>query len=158
MNNGKVLIAADKNGNVIGVSQNNPEYGYIRVEQNVIQINEEGWLRNSKRSALIKGKVEDLMACNYSEGDEVTGKVIVRESLTPFNSENPDRDLKIAGTTGVICRLDDQPIYRQTFFTTNPNASDDLIMHTNAEEIKEVQAAQKAMGSLRKRVNQEVDL
>ena len=32
MNNGKVVVAADKNGNIIGVSQNNPEYGYVRVE------------------------------------------------------------------------------------------------------------------------------
>ena len=44
------------------------------------------------------------------------GKIVVVESLTPFNPENPDRDLKIAGGTGVICRIDDQPIYRQTFY------------------------------------------
>jgi hypothetical protein len=141
-------VTADKNGNVIGVSQNNPEYGYIRVEQQTTQISDDGWLRNTKRSALIKGKTEDLMACNYKEGSQISGKIVVRESLTPFNPENPDRDLKIAGDTGVICRIDDQPIYRQTFFTSNLNAQDELITHTNKEEIKEVQAAQRTMLSL----------
>lgn len=146
----KVTVAADKNGNVIGISPNNPEYGWIRVEQNARVINDRGWLRNTKRSALIKGKVEDLVASNYKDGEEITGKIIVVESHDPFNPENPDRDIKIAGDTGVICRVDDQPIYRQTFFTPNVNAQDELIMHTNAEEIKEVQTAQRAIGSLSK--------
>jgi hypothetical protein len=70
------------------------------------------------------------------------------ESFQPFNQENPDRDLKIAGDTGVICRVDDEPIYRQTFYTTNENAVDELIMHTNANEIREVQAAKRAIESL----------
>lgn len=145
----KVTVAADKNGNIIGVSTNNPEYGYIRVEQNAVQINDQGWLRNVKRSALIKGKVVELASCNYKEGDVIQGKIIIKESLTPFNIDNPDRDLKIAGTTGVICRIDDQPIYRQSFFTTNLNAFDELMMHNNNEEIKEVQAAQKSFASLK---------
>jgi hypothetical protein len=148
--NNTVSITADKNGNVIGISQNNPEYGYVRVEQNATQINDQGWLRNAKRSALIKGKVEDLMACNYKAGDTIQGKIVVRESLTPFNSENPDRDLKIAGDTGVVCRFDDEPIYRQAFFTTNLNSFDELITHNNSEEIREVQAAQKSITQLRR--------
>jgi hypothetical protein len=146
-----VKVAADKNGNVIGVSENNPEYGYIRIEQVATQINNEGWLRNVKRSALIKGKVEDLVDCAYQEGEVLPGKIIVVESFKPFNSLNPDRDLKIAGSTGIICRVDDQPIYRQTFYTTNVNAVDELITHDNTEEIKEVLSAQRAMSSLNNR-------
>ena len=149
----KVLVAADKNGNVIGVSENNPDYGYIRLEQNSVQINDQGWLRNAKRSALIKGRVEDLMAAGYREGQELSGKIVVVESLSPFNVNNPDRDLKIAGDTGVICRVDDEPVYRQSFYTQNPDAFDMLITHTNADEIREVQAAQKAMTSLASRSN-----
>jgi hypothetical protein len=145
---GKVVVTADKNGNVIGVSENNPEYGYVRVEQTGSFINDQGWLRISRRSALIKGLVKDLVETGFTEGQELEGKVVVVESLTPFNSENPDRDLKIAGETGVVCRIDDQPIYRQTFYTTNANNQDQLIMHTNTEEIREVQAAQRAMSTL----------
>ena len=150
-------VTADQNGNVIGVSQKNPEYGYIRVEQQIVQINDQGWLRNSKRSALIKGKVEDLMACNYKEGTQIPGRIVVRESLTPFNPENPDRDLKIAGDTGVICRINDEPIYRQTFFTSNQSAQDDLVSHTNTEEIREVMGAQKALTSLTKKEDADLE-
>lgn len=148
---GKVVVTADKNGNVIGVSENNPEYGYVRVEQTGSFINDEGWLRISRRSALIKGLVKDLVETGFTEGQEMDGKIVVAESLTPFNSDNPERDLKIAGETGVVCRIDDQPIYRQTFYTTNPDAQDHFIMHTNREEIREVQAAQKAVSSLKLR-------
>lgn len=145
----KVVVTADKNGNVVGVSENNPEYGYIRVEQVATQISEQGWLRNVKRSALIKGKVEDLVATGYREGTMLPGKIVVVESLTPFNPENPDRDLKIAGGTGVICRIDDQPIYRQTFYSTNPNSYDQLLAHNNSTEIKEVMSAQQIMSLLK---------
>ena len=144
----KVKVTADKDGNVIGVSKNNPEYGYVRVEQQATQINDQGWLRNVKRSALIKGLVKDLIEAGLKEGKELTGKIVVMESFDPFNPENPDRDIKIAGETGVICRVDDQPIYRQTFFTTNLDAQDQLIMHTNADEIREAQAAVKAATQL----------
>ena len=147
----KVFVRADDQGNVIGVSENNPEYGYVKVQQLAMQINDQGWLRQVLRTALIKGKVEDLVKCDFKADQIISGKIIVKESLTPFNEENPDRDLKIAGTTGVICRLDDQPIYRQTFYAQNLNAVDELIMHNNSDEIKDVQSAQKELTSITKR-------
>lgn len=144
----KVRVVADKNGNIIGQSTNNPEYGYIRVQQQTVQINDQGWLRSVRRSALIKGKMEDLIAADYKEGSELPGKIIVVESLVPFNEVNPSRDLKIAGSTGVICRIDDEPIYRQSFYTTNSNAVDQLMTHNNSEEIKDSMYAQSVLGSL----------
>lgn len=149
MKQSKVRVTADINGNVIGVSQNNPEYGYVRVEQSVTQISEAGWLKPVKRSALIKGKVDDLAQAGFIDGFELSGKIIVKESLTPFNPENPDKDLKIAGQTGVVCRIDDQPIYRQTFYTSNQEAYDELITHDNTTEIREVQVAQREITSLK---------
>lgn len=145
---GKVVVSADKNGNIIGVSENNPDYGYVRVEQHGSFINDQGWLRVSRRSALIKGLVKDLSEAGFSEGQELPGKIVVIESLTPFNMDNPERDLKIAGETGVVCRYDDQPIYRQSFYTMNDASQDQLVMHTNKQEIREVQAAQKSISSL----------
>lgn len=144
----RVRVVGDQNGNIIGVSPNNPEYGHIRVEQIVTQIDQKGWLRNLKRSALIKGKVEDLKEAGFEAGQELGGRIVVKESLTPFNEENPDKNLKIAGSTGVVCRVDDQPIYRQTFYTTDESAVDELIMHTNSDEIKEVLSATKVETTL----------
>ena len=144
----KVVVMADKNGNVIGQSEKNPEYGYVRVEQVASLINEQGWLRRSRRSALIKGLVKDLNETGFAEGQELDGKIVVVESLVPFNPENPDRDLKVAGETGVVCRIDDQPIYRQSFYTPNMDAKDTLLAHSNNDEIREVQAAQKILTTM----------
>lgn len=146
---GKVVVTADKNGNVINVSENSPEYGYVRVEQNVTSVNDQGWLRLTKRTALIKGLMKDLLEVGFRAGQEMPGRIVIQETLTAFNPENPDRDLKIAGDTGIICRYDDQPIYRQSFYTPNENVEDTLIMHTNSHEIKEVQAAQRSISSLK---------
>lgn len=154
----KVKITADQNGNVVGISSKNPEYGYIRVEQQAVQISEQGWLKNVKRSALIKGKVTDLLETGYREGTELPGKIVVTESLTPFNQENPDKDLKIAGLSGIICRIDDEPIYRQSFYTTNPNAFDQLLTHNNNTEIKDVMTAQQLMSLMNTTSKEEVTL
>lgn len=139
----KVVVTADQLGAVIGISSNNPEYGYIRLEHSTPIVDYNGWVRVQKRSALLKGKLADLQIIGYTAGQELDGKIVIRESLTPFNQNNPDRDLKVAGDSGVICRMDDQPIYRQSFYVTNPNATDELLQHTNTEEIRQVQAAQK---------------
>jgi hypothetical protein len=150
-----VRVFADQNGNVIHVSENNPEYGWIFVEQEATQM-EGGWLKRNTRKARIMGKVVDLQEQNFIEGMELPGKIVVQESFTPFNSANPDINLKIAGNTGVICRVDDRPIYRQTLYTSNLNAFDELIMHTNTDEIKDVLAAQKEISVLKNRPKENV--
>ncbi len=136
-----VTVSADDTGNVIHISENNPEYGYVRIESVLTEINAEGWLRTVKRSALIKGLVKDLVAYGFHKDQTLPGKIVVKESLTPFNPENPERDLKVAGSTGVVCRMDDQPIYRQTFYTQHIEAEDNLIPHTNTEEIRNARKA-----------------
>jgi hypothetical protein len=153
-----VQVTADQNGNIIGVYPNSPEKGYVRVEQLVTVINQKGWLKNTKRSAFIKGLITDLQKSGFKAGTQIPGKIIIVESLNPFNEENPDRDLKIAGDTGVICRLDDQPIYRQAFFTPDLNACDDLISHNNMDEIREVMQAAMALSALQTEKPVEADL
>jgi hypothetical protein len=155
---GKVRVVGDDKGNVINISQNNPEYGYIRVEQETIQVDERGWLKFVKRSALLKGKVEDLEKAEYSINTVLPGKIIVIESLTPFNAQNPEKNMKIAGPTGVVCRIDDQPIYRDTFYTPNLNACDEFISHNNSDEIKDIMHAQTALGILTTKQDRVQDL
>lgn len=151
----KVTVKGDKNKNVITVSEKNPEFGWLTVEQDVFQISDRGWLKSTTRTALIHGRVEDLKEAGYTAGTELPGKIVVIESLTPFSNQNPDVDLKIAGNTGVICRLDDQPIYRKAFFTTNQNMTDEFITHTNTDEIREVMEAQKMLDILKNEPSKE---
>lgn len=145
----KVRVIADKNGNVISVSENNPEYAWINVEQEV-PVYERGWLKKAVRKARIIGTFNDLKNMDFKKGQTLPGKIVVLESLTPFNQEEPDRDIKVAGDTGVICRVDDQPIYRRAVYTNNMNAIDELIAHNNGDEIREVQAAQRSIDALKR--------
>ena len=46
---GKVTIEPDKSGNVIRVSTNNPEYGYVRVTQESVAFTATGWVKNISR-------------------------------------------------------------------------------------------------------------
>lgn len=130
-----VTIVPDSNGNVIRQS-NNPEYGHVRLEQERIIFNG-NWVNRKVTSTLIQGKLKDLVAMGFDKMTSMKGKIVVRESLEPFNATNPERDLKIAGDTGVVCRVDDQPIYRTTFFSSNENEEDVFIQHTNGDEIRQ---------------------
>jgi hypothetical protein len=132
----KVVVLADATtGSVINVS-NNPEFGYIRVEQTVNQYDDNGFLRRKKLSAIISAEMEDLQAAGYYAGQLLDGKIIVQESLEPFNDKNPERDLKVAGSTGIVCRVDGAPVYRRTLYTEKQNLTDSPIAHTNVDEIK----------------------
>jgi hypothetical protein len=133
----KVVVVANEEGNVVQTSENNSEFGHIRVEQVRAIIDDRGWVNRKKYVALIAGKTEDLEALEYRNGQELEGKIIVKESLNPFNSKSPDRDLKYAGTSGIVCVQGTSPIYRKCVYTLDVNANDELIQHTNVEEIKE---------------------
>jgi hypothetical protein len=143
----QVLVSADEFGNVVHMSPNNPEYGFVIVKQHTHTISDNGWLRLSKRSALIKGLVTDLVAANFKADQPLPGRIIVKESLEPFNPENPDQHLKIAGTTGVVCNIDGQPIYRDTFYVNDADAHDVLIMHDEecSEAIRNAMKAEKVL-------------
>lgn len=138
-----VMIMADVTGAVIGVSNNNPEFGYIRVQQVARTIGKGGWFRFSKRSALLKGTMEDLKAANFKDGDILPGQIVIKESLTPFYAEDSDKHIKRAGDGGPVCTLDDQPIYRDSIYTTNMNDEDELIEHNNGDYIKHQMELQK---------------
>lgn len=136
----KVKVSADANGNVIVASEKNPEYGYIRVESTNITF-QNGWAQPKTRSALLRGKVEDLKVLGLKAGQELPGKIVIKETLEATNPNDPDQDMKKAGATGITCTVNDQPIYRSAFYTENLDDQDVLMEHDNKADI---QAAQKA--------------
>lgn len=135
--NSKVKVTADDTGAVVIVSKNNPEWAHIRVEQNRIVVDDNGFARRKTISALVHGTVEDLKSFDWKKDQELPGKIIFKESLEPFNTSDPDRDYKIAGKTRIVCCQDGQPIYRKTFYTTNVGAEDVSVPHNNGDAIKE---------------------
>ena len=133
----KVNIVADDMGNIIRQSSKNAEFGHIRLEQQRVVFGNTGWVKSSNRSTLLHGKMGDLQNLQLNVNTPLTGKIIVKESLTPFSNNDPDRDLKMAGETGIICAVEGEPIYRKTFFVADATAEDVLIAHTNGDAIRE---------------------
>jgi len=136
----KVNILAGDMGNVINQSNNNPDYGYVRLQQDRVTFGNNGWVKRTNLTALLQGKVEDLQALSLEENTTIPGKIVVKEQLEPFNTVNPDSDVKYAGQTGIICCVDGQPIYRKTFFVSDTSAEDVLIAHDNGQAIREANA------------------
>ena len=135
-NNNKVAIVRDEHGNTLRISKKNPEFAYVRLQQDRVMVGSTGWLNRKTVSTLLHGRLDDLQSLNLENQEAVTGKIIVKEQLEPFSSDNPDRDLKMAGDTGIVCCYGGAPIYRKTFFTVNSNAEDALVAHDNTEDIK----------------------
>lgn len=101
-----------KDGKVIVASLNKPEFGYIRVTQTQTEINEQGFIVKKNLSSLIKGKIADLETLGFSEGQSISGNIVVVESTNkPFEGAEPKR----AGKDGEILTSNGMPIYRDTF-------------------------------------------
>lgn len=132
----QVEVLADDMGNVVRLSKNNPEYGFIRLGQTRSIITKDGWLAPKNLTTLVLGKADDLTSYAKTLGKTLPGKIVVIESLEPFNSKDPDRDYKYAGQTGIICCQDGQPIYRKTQYTLDINKEDVLVEHTNGDAIR----------------------
>ena len=137
----KVTVNANKDGNLISISKNNPLWGWIRLTQSRNIISEDGVLKVRNISALVQGWTKDLNTLGWEDGMELPGNIIFKDSLTPFDNRNPERDLKIAGESMVVLKKDDQPIYRKYFYTVSPTAEDVYVAHDNADEIREAYAA-----------------
>jgi hypothetical protein len=133
----KVNIIADDMGNVIRQSSTNSEFGHVRLQQERVTFGNTGWVKKSSLSTLLHGRLEDLQSLGLESIKSLPGKIIIKESLEPFTASDPERDYKYAGTTGIVCCQDGQPIYRKTFYVSDTTAEDVLVAHTNGQEIKD---------------------
>jgi hypothetical protein len=136
-----VYVTANEAGQVIIASKENPTYGYIRLEQKRTIITDRGWVRSRVLSALMHGTVEELESLELAAGEILPGKLVIKESLVPFNIKDPSVDYKVAGNTGIVCMVDDKPVYRKVFYNQSGNDADEVIAHTNGEEIRQANAS-----------------
>jgi len=113
-----------KDGQVIVASTTKPEYGYIRVEQKQTEINEQGFVVKKNLSSLIKGKIADLKDLGFSEGQSVSGNIVIVESTSkPFEGAQPKR----AGKDGEIITSNGMPVYRDTYLDFSGKKEHQLI-------------------------------
>ena len=136
-NSVKVTTKSKESTEILGISTNNPDYGYIRVEESTgLQFGAGGWLNSNTKTALIKGKVADLTAFmqknNVKVGYEIPGKIVIKEQTTAFYA---GQQPKIVPSTGEVLYVTingvQSPIYRQTEFTMDTTMQDFLIQHEN---------------------------
>jgi hypothetical protein len=135
----KVTTASNSSTEIIGVSTNNPDFGYIRVEANDgLSFGNGGWLNARSKSALIKGKVADLQMFvrknNVTTGYEIPGQIVVSERAgMPFYEGQQPKRAGVDGEVLYVTRNGEKlPIYRQTEFTMDTTRKDELVQHENA--------------------------
>ena len=155
---GSVIVVADKNGNVI-VQNSNPDYGYIQLIQDRMEVNSKGWLDTKTFSCLLKGLVSDLKKLRYSAGQELQGNIIINESLCPFNKVDPKKNLKIAPSTGEVFHTKrGEPIYRDTFWDPT-GCKDDVLIQFDSRQTKTLKTLIKVKEVKKdKPVNEQIEL
>ena len=145
--NTKVKVVGDATTVSVITLSGNAQFGYVRLEQVRSIIDDNGFLRRKPVSTLIHGDINELKAMNFYVGQELPGQIVIKEALEPFNSKTPERDLKVAGSTGIVCTSEGAPIYRKTVYTTASNATDTLIKHDNVDQLREAYAIQAGKSS-----------
>lgn len=149
----KVTTSKKDSTEILGISTNNPDYGYIRVEENSgLTFGNGGWLNSSSKTALIKGKTADLKLFiqknNVKVGFEVPGQIVIIEQTTPFYA---GQQPKVNPSTGEVLYVTvngvKTPIYRQTEFTQDMTRQDFMLQHENVMSAagKAIQANEIAM-------------
>lgn len=133
-----VEIVPNDLGAKIRVSTNNPEYAHVLLRQQKTVISPKGWVNSKTVHALLHGKVESIQDIGIANKDYLPGQIVVKESTTPFNMENPDMDLKRAGDgpDALICARYGEPIYRKGFYDPTMLEVDEFVAHTNSEDIR----------------------
>tara|TARA_Y100000592_G_scaffold2625_1_gene3945 strand:+ start:60 stop:728 length:669 start_codon:yes stop_codon:yes gene_type:complete len=127
-NSQPVTIVRDKLGNIVRQTSN-PEYSYIVLSQKRTSL-KDGWVNEKKYTALLKGRTDTLKAISFGKIKELPGNIVVRESTKQSDPNDPNRNLKIAGDSGIIlCTKDGEPIYRETFYDPSGMEHDILIQH-----------------------------
>lgn len=167
----KVTVKLTQAGNVITQNANKPEFGYFLVqgEAGAATFSENGFMnRQRARQCLVAAPWADLVLATevgmvmgngttvvLEEGAELSGKIIIRESLNQAdlypNAADAQVGMKFRSgahrVKGLCYAVDDQPIYQKKSFVTNLEAQDVLVTATNTAEVNQFSADQIAAGN-----------
>ena len=124
-------------GAVITPSTNNPAFGTIRLDSEHKSM-EKGFVNIQKRSAFVRGRIEDLNALDLKSGQSLPGKIIKRESFEPFYEGQAP---KINPTTAEIVLTNGRETYLEFVYTEDDNATDQWVGANNVEVSEEVENA-----------------
>ena len=120
-NNGVVKVGVHPDtGLVITQNPNKPEFGSIRLDYKTATLSG-GFSSIGNRSAFIHGRMEDLEAFGLTAGQELVGKIIKKESFSPFyDGQQP----KINPQTNEQVLTNGRPTYLEFQYSEDPKAHD----------------------------------
>ena len=140
------IVPNSKTGTVITAYKNNAEYGYVQLQQTAITV-DGGWVRESKRSTLLRAKMDLLTKfIGAYKSLQLPGAIVVKEYLESevpqaisekfFNKELAYEDaiapyVKRAGADGVELTLGGERILRFTSYDANGSDTDVKVAHDN---------------------------
>jgi len=140
------IVANAKSNNLVTGYKNNPEYGYIQLEQTAMSIASNGWIREQKRVCILRAKVDLLKSyVNANKSLQLPGNIVIKEYL---ESQVPDAILdtlnqnvsyeeriasfvKRAGVDGDELTLGGERILRFSNYDNSGQDQDVLIQHDN---------------------------
>ena len=130
-------VVPTESGMVIRVNEKNNQFGYVVLRQIREEFSENGFVEEKAVTCLVKGEISVLKRRNWKPWQSLKGKIAVQESLPPFREKSIDYDIKMSSREGGVMLVhEDQPIFRRTFYSINPDKEDTYIQHTNVEEVR----------------------
>lgn len=156
------IVPNSKTGSVITAYQNNPEFGYVQLQQTAMVV-DGGWVREVKRSTLLRAKM-DLLQKFVAGNKSLTlpGKIVVKEYLESevpadmaerFFNKNVDYEaavepfIKRAGQDGVELTQGGERIIRFSVYDHSGNDTDLRVAHDNVDAVRESSAIKSAAQS-----------
>jgi hypothetical protein len=149
------IVPNASTGAVISAYQSNPEKGFIQLQQTAMQM-DGSWIREVKRSTLLKASVEVLEKfVNANPSLALKGQLVIKEYL---ESDLPEamaakylrKDVtheeaiapfvKRAGADGPELTLGGERILRFTIYDASGEDSDITVTHDNQDAVKEFNA------------------
>lgn len=124
-------------GLVITPGTKNPEWGAIRVDS-VHKSMKGGILNVQKRSAFVRGKLEDLNSLGLNAGKVLPGVIFKKESFEPFyvageNGATKTQEPKINPTNNEVVLTNGKPTYIEYEYDETGLANDVWVGETPEE-------------------------
>lgn len=154
-----IRIVPGKTGSVVTAYPSNADFAYVQLEQSAI-IQDGGWIREVKRTTLLRGKTTLLEQFVKSHKDlTLAGNIVVAEYLesqipAAVAKENLRNDVsfdeaiksyvKRAGEDGPALTFNGERIVRFTKWDPTGSVADVRVIHDNQEEVAR---AKQAMGA-----------
>jgi hypothetical protein len=129
----------------------NPEFGYVQLQQKTVSI-VGGWIREHKKSCLVRGKIAELQAFvkAFSGATKLPGKIAVQEYVESAVPEAVKKQflsggleyekaiagfVKQAGQDGINLMKDGERILRFSSYDPTGKVEEFTIQHDNVEEV-----------------------